>query len=270
MANIEKIKRAAKQIRIDSVNMTRHAGGGHISPVLSCADILATLYFGVLRYRTDDPQWAERDRFILSKGHAVQGLYSILQQAGFLKPEENTYGNDHTKYIGHAPKNFPGVDFATGSMGHGLSVGAGMALAAKADGNPAKVYVLCGDGELGEGSVWEAALFAAKYQLDNLVLIVDNNGLQHDSFTAEILPTGDLAEKLSAFGFETHVVGGHDIEGLLEAFHTEPQGKPIAVVAKTTKGKGVSFMENQIGWHYGIFAADDAERALKELTESEE
>ena len=269
MANIEEIKRVAKQIRIDSVNMTLHAGGGHISPVLSCAEILAALYLDTLRYKTDDPQWAERDRFILSKGHAVQGLYSILQQVGFIKVEDNTYGNDHTRYIGHAPKNFPGVDFATGSMGHGLCVGAGMALAAKANGNPAKVYVLCGDGEMGEGSVWEAALFAARYQLDNLVLIVDNNGIQHDSYTDDILPTGDLEEKLSAFGFEAYTVDGHDIDALLAAFHTEPKGKPIAIVAKTIKGKGVSFMENQVAWHFGVLTEDDAKLAMKELTESE-
>ena len=267
MANVETIKKVALKARRDIVEMTLRAGSGgaHIGSSLSCADILATLYCGVLRYKTDAPDWNERDRFILSKGHAVMTQYSVLEQVGFLKAEDNTYGLDHTRYIGHSPKGFPGIEFPSGSMGHGPSLGAGMALAAKRDGNPARVYVLCGDGELDEGSVWEACLFASKYALDNLTVIVDNNGIQHDSLVSNILPTGDLAPKFKEFGFFTVEADGNDPESLLKAFEADSCGKPKAIIAKTVKGKGVSFIENRVEWHHGRLTPELAAKALEEL-----
>lgn len=267
MTNLERIKKAALQTRRDVVEMTLRAGqaGGHIASALCCADILATLYFGVLRYKAEDPCWDQRDRFILSKGHAVMAQYSVLEQAGFLNPKDNTYGLDHTRYIGHSPKNFPGVEFPTGSMGHGPSLAAGMALSAKKDGNPAKVYVLCGDGEIAEGSVWEALLFASKYKLDNLTVIVDNNGIQHDAFVKDVLPSGDLAPKFKEFGFFTIEVDGNDPQALLDAFNADSCGMPKAIVAKTVKGKGVSFIENRIEWHHGRLTPELAKQALSEL-----
>ncbi len=267
MENIKEIERVANKIRRDSVKMTFHAGGGHVAPVLGCADIVASLYLGVLRYNVEDPAWADRDRFILSKGHAVHALYSILAQVGIIKEEDNTYGDDDTRYIGHAPKNFPGIDFATGSMGHGPSVGAGIALAAKKSGSPARTFVLCGDGEIEEGSVWEAAMFAVKYGLDNLTVIVDSNGLQHDGAVDDILPYGDIESKFKAFGWDTAVVDGHDIEALIEAMNTVKEGVPRAIIAKTIKGKGVSFMEGQFNWHHGRFNPDTYKQAMAELGE---
>ncbi|MDR3644232.1 MAG: transketolase [Clostridia bacterium] len=253
--------------------MTLNAGkeGGHIGPGLSVADIVATLFFGVMRIDPQNPDWPDRDRFILSKGHAVLGYYPALAQAGYF-PEQmlETFEKKGSPLAGHpCTIGTPGVDFSSGSMGHGLSVGLGMALAAKLDARDYSVYVVLGDGEQNEGAVWEAAMAAAQYHVDNLIAVIDRNGLQHDSSCAEVMDTEPLADKWRSFGWETREVDGHDIGQLLEAFQPEyrPKGKPYVIIAHTTKGKGVSFMENGVSWHHAVLTQKQAELALAEISQ---
>ena len=240
-------------IRRHGVEMTHLSGGSHIGAVFSVADIIAVLYQDILRVDPAQPDWDQRDRFILSKGHAGAAIYAALAEKGFFdRAELLTHYQNGSRLSGHVSHALPGVDFSTGSLGHGLSAGAGMALAAKMDGKPHRVFVVCGDGEMNEGSVWEAALFAAHFGLDNLVLIVDHNRMQSLDDCAHTLNPGSLAEKLNAFGFHAMEVDGHNHEALRGALSRVPAeiGKPTAIVALTTKGKGVSFMENDILWHY--------------------
>ena len=269
--NEAKVQEVARQIRIDCVEMTHRAGsaGGHLGPTFSCTEIVATLYFGgVLNYRPGEPAWMERDRFLLSKGHAVQVLYAALAEAGFF-PKENmwTFEQKGSCFSGHPPaKGVPGIDFPTGSMGHGISVGVGMALGAMHAGGKQNVYVVSGDGELNEGSAWEGIMSAPKFGLDNLTVVVDNNGFQHDAETAKVMPMNDIGCKFEAFGWEVLRVDGHDVTALYEAY-TAPRktGLPRAIIAKTIKGKGVSFTENNNLWHHGHFAPGEYEKAMAEL-----
>ena len=243
----------AWKIRRHGIEMTHLSGGSHIGAVMSVADIIAVLYTEVLHYKADEPKWEERDRFILSKGHAGAAIYAALAESGFFNIDElrSHYANG-SRLSGHVSHHLPGVDFSTGSLGHGLSAAAGMALAAKKNGKSHKVYVVLGDGECDEGSVWEAVLFANHFRLDNLVAIVDHNHMQSLDTCEHTLELESLAGKWAAFGWNVQEIDGNDHEQLRAAFakQGEQPDKPMVIIANTVKGKGVSFMENDILWHY--------------------
>ena len=229
-------------------------GDGHAGPSLSCADILATLYFGIMDIKVDEPKYPYRDRFVLSAGHKCLALYGTLIEMGFEKADVmESYNKLGSKVPGHPDmKKFSGVDFSSGALGHGLPIGAGMALNAKLKGEKQRVFVLMGDGEQGEGSNWEAAMFASHHCLDNLVGIIDRNGLQINGSTREVLDTRDLRERYSAFGWSVKVVDGHNIEELLNTFQSIPfqKGKPSMVIANTIKSKGMPFAEGNVKYHH--------------------
>ena len=265
------LERRANDMRADIVRMIAEAGSGHPGGSLSCADILAALYFGgVLEHDPRNPQWEGRDRFILAKGHAAPALYAVLAQAGYFPREElATLRKLGSRLQGHPDSNqVPGVEVSTGSLGQGLSVAAGAAAGLRLDGAPQTVFTLLGDGECQEGQVWEAAMFAAHRQLDNLVAVVDRNGLQIDGRTCDVCDPGDLGAKFAAFGWDAAEVDGHDLDALvavLGAAKAGRDGRPHAVIARTVKGKGVPFMENEAGWHGKAPNAEQAAEALAAL-----
>lgn len=243
----------AWKIRRHGVEMTHLSGESHIGAILSVADILAVLYADVMKYRPDDPVWEDRDRFILSKGHAGAAIYAALAENGFFDVEElKTHYQNGSRLCGHVSHHLPGVDYSTGSLGHGLSAGAGMALAAKKDNKKHKVYVVLGDGECDEGSVWEAVLFANHFRLNNLIAIVDHNHMQSLDTCENTLELECFADKWAAFGWNVKEIDGNDHEQLREAFGSIDGSvdKPTVIIANTVKGKGISFMENDILWHY--------------------
>lgn len=240
-------------IRRHGIEMTHLSGGSHIGAVLSAADILAVLYADILRYDPEDPEWDGRDRFIMSKGHAGAAVYAALAESGFFAPAElKTHYQNGSRLSGHVSHHLPGVDLSTGSLGHGLCAAAGMALAAKQDGKHHRVFAVLGDGECDEGSVWEAALFANQYRLENLVAIIDHNHMQSLDTCEKTLELEDFGAKWRAFGWDVIELNGHDHNALRSALTgTRNAGhKPTVVIANTVKGKGVSFMENDILWHY--------------------
>jgi transketolase len=256
--------------RRETVRLIAIAKSGHYGSVFSAAEILATLYYHVLRYDPQRPDWPDRDRFILSKGHAAVGLYPLLADVGFFDPALlDTYTRLGRPFGDHPDmRKIPGIDFSSGSLGHGLSVGVGMALAARVTGRDYRVYALLGDGELDEGQVWEAAMSAAHFKLGNLVAIVDRNRVSVDGDTAEVMDVEPLADKWAAFGWRVWEVDGHDLEALLACFAGLPNpasDRPTVIVAHTLAGKGVSFMEDRFEWHLGYLAPDDQARALAEL-----
>ena len=265
------LERRANDMRADIVRMIAEAGSGHPGGSLSCADILAALYFGgVLEHDPENPEWEGRDRFILAKGHAAPALYAALAQAGYIPREElATLRKLGSRLQGHPDSNqVPGVEVSTGSLGQGLSVAAGAAAGLRLDGAPQTVFALLGDGECQEGQVWEAAMFAAHRKLDNLVAIVDRNGLQIDGRTCDVCDPGDLGAKFAAFGWDVDEVDGHDLDALvavLGAAKAGRDGRPHAVIARTVKGKGVPFMENEAGWHGKAPNAEQAAEALAAL-----
>ena len=265
------LERRANEMRSDIVRMIAEAGSGHPGGSLSCADILAALYFGgVLDHDPERPDWDERDRFILAKGHAAPALYAVLAQAGYFPREELlTLRKLGTRLQGHPDSNLvPGVEVSTGSLGQGLSIAAGAAAGLRLDGAPQTVFALLGDGECQEGQVWEAAMFAAHRKLDNLVAIVDRNGLQIDGRTCDVCDPGDLGAKFAAFGWDVDEVDGHDLDALvavLGAAKAGRDGRPHAVIARTVKGQGVPFMENEAGWHGKAPNAEQAAEALAAL-----
>ena len=258
-------------MRIDIVRMIAEAGSGHPGGSLSCADILCALYFGgVMKHDPNNPKAADRDRFILAKGHAAPALYAALAHAGYFPREElGTLRKLGSRLQGHPDSDLvPGVEVSTGSLGQGLSIAAGLAAGQKLAEDEHAVFALLGDGECQEGQVWEAAMFAAHNKLDNLIAIVDRNQLQIDGRTCDVCDPGDLDAKFAAFGWDVSQVDGHDIEALISVFATAKEdrsGKPHAVIAHTVKGKGVSFMENEAGWHGVAPNDDELERALDEL-----
>ena len=238
-------------IRRHDVEMTHLSGGSHIGAVMSVADIIAVLYADVLHYRPAQPRWDGRDRLIMSKGHAGAALYAALAECGFFPVEElRTYYQNDSRLSGHISHKVPGVEISTGSLGHGLSVGVGMAIAAKQDGKTHRVFAVLGDGECNEGSVWEAAQTAANFQLNNLVAIVDHNHMQSLDYCERTINSGALAGKWRSFGWETIEVDGHDHDALRAALAVNNSGKPTVIVAHTVKGKGIPFMEWDILWHY--------------------
>lgn len=266
--SISEYKAFAKTLRIQAVRMVYKAKSSHVAGSLSMADLLAVLYGGILRVDPKHPDWPERDRFILSKGHACAGLYATLALKGFF-PEDwlNSFYQDGGRLAGHATHSAPGVEFSTGSLGHGLPVAAGMALSAKRGGADWRVFALLSDGECDEGSNWEAALFAPQHHLDNLVAIVDYNKIQSLGRTKEVIDLDPLADKWRAFGWAVHEIDGHDIGEIVRVFSALPftVGKPSCVIAHTVKGKGVSFMEDKLLWHYRNPSDEELQRAVAEL-----
>jgi len=259
----------AHKIRCHTVDMTYLGGSSHIGSILSIADIMAVLYGQVLKYDCNEPKWPERDRFILSKGHAGAAVYATLAECGFFDVERlKTHYQNGSTLSGHVShKGIPGVEFSTGSLGHGLGVATGMALAAKLDDKTHRVYTLLSDGECNEGSNWEAILFAPHHKLDNLTVVVDHNKLQSIKSTDETLSLAPFAEKWAAFGWDVIEVDGHDHSQIKAAFDklSSAPGKPKVIIAHTTKGKGVSFMENSVLWHYRSPQGEEYQAAKKEL-----
>lgn len=248
--------------------MVHAVDASHIGGVLSMADILGVLYTDVLRVRGDDVNWPVRDRFILSKGHCCAGVYAALAQRGFISPAElASYGRRGTRLMTHVSHLVPGVEFSTGSLGHGLPFGTGKALAAKRKGEGWRCFVLLSDGELDEGSNWEAILFAPQHQLDNLVAIVDYNKIQSLGSVSEVLEIEPLAEKFRAFRWAVKEVDGHDHGAILRSLGSVPweAGKPSCLIAHTIKGKGVDFMEDRLAWHYKSPNADQLAEALRQV-----
>jgi transketolase len=256
----------AKKIRIEVIKMVNRSGASHIGPILSIVDIVVVLYSKILNFDAQNPLLNTRDRFILSKGHAGAALYAVLAEFGFFEKERLLeYCKDGGVFSGHVSKfNIPGVEFSTGSLGHGLSVACGSALRAKMDNLDYRVFSILGDGELDEGSNWEALMFAAHKKLDNLCIIVDRNNLQSIDTTENTLALEPLAQKIRAFGWEVHEIDGHDHEALEEAMKIKTLS-PLCLIANTVKGKGVSFMENNIAWHYRTPLGEDFEKAISEI-----
>ena len=258
----------ARTIRMHALKMVHGAKASHIGGCLSMADLLAVLYGRVLRVDPARPGWADRDRLIVSKGHGAAIVYAVLAERGFFPVEQlATYCQDGTDLAGHISPKAPGVEVATGSLGHGLSIGCGMALAAKRGGCSWRVFVVLSDGDCDEGSTWEAALFAPQHELGNLIAIVDYNKMQAFGRTREVLDLDPLADKWRAFRWAVQEIDGHDVPAIINALERVPleSGKPTAIIAHTVKGKGVSFMEDNLLWHYR--PPDDAllARALAEL-----
>jgi len=241
----------ARKVRVHAIQMVNKGGSSHIGSVLSIADILAVLYGNIMDYKADDPKWCNRDRFILSKGHAGAGVYAVLAECGFFDVKElDKHCQDGSIFSGHVShKGVPGVELSTGALGHGLPVATGMALAGKLGQQPHRVFVVMSDGELDEGSNWEAFMFASHHSLSCLVVVIDRNRLQSMKSTEETLALEPLRDKLTAFGWYVIEINGHDHKELEEALEYRAD-KPVAVIANTVKGKGVSFMEDKVEWHY--------------------
>ena len=268
------LMKTANEIRKGIVTALHSAKAGHPGGSLSATEIFTYLYFEEMNVDPKDPKKADRDRFVLSKGHTAPGLYSTLAQKGFF-PKEDLVTLRHTgSYLqGHPDKKHtPGVDMSSGSLGQGLSVAVGMALAAKMQGKDYRTYCLCGDGEIQEGQIWEAAMFAGHRKLDNLCVIVDNNNLQIDGTVEDVCSPYPIDEKFKAFNFHVININGNDMEEIRNAFAEakKVKGMPVAIIAKTTKGKGVSFMENQVGWHGKAPNDEQYEQAMEELKKAGE
>ncbi len=263
------LKQIALQMRKDSLRMSLAAGksGAHYGGGFSMIEIMAVLYKEIMNIDSRNPYDELRDRFILSKGHGALAYYAALKQTGFIKEEElDTFKTEETDLYGHPSMNIPkGIEFSSGSLGQGLSLGVGSCIALKHKGNlTSKVYVLLGDGECNEGSVWEAAMSAAHYNLNNLVAIIDKNTLQYDGNTEDVLSMGNIEAKWTSFGWDAITIDGHSIEELVNAFNTE-HTKPLVIIANTVKGKGVSFMENNPLWHHSTLTAKQYEEVVLEL-----
>ncbi len=263
----------AKKIRAHVLRMVHRANASHAATCLSAADILAVLYSGILQVDPSRPDWPDRDRFILSKGHGCAAVYAVLAERGFFPKEWlETYCQDGARLPGHITSlGIPGVEVSTGSLGHGLSIGCGMVVAGKGNGQDYRVFVLLSDGECDEGSTWEAALFAPHHHLDNLIAIVDYNKIQSFGTVKEVLDLEPLATKWQAFGWAVREIDGHDFRQIENALKSAPFkiSQPSCIIAHTIKGKGVSFMENQLAWHYKSPNAEQLHQALAELEASE-
>ena len=267
---IDGLRKKANYIRSQILEMIASAGKGHIGGAFSCTDILVTLFYGgILRFDPANQNWSERDRFILSKGHACTALYAILADLGYFAISElRNYGQNGCMLRGHPDRKIPGIEVDTGSLGHGLGIAAGLALGAKMDKKDYNTFVLLGDGECYEGTVWESAMFSGHHHLNNLVAIVDRNGICATDFIKDCLCLDHLDEKWKAFGWDVSVVDGHSFEELLSAFKSlsfRKSDKPLILIANTVKGKGVSFMEGNPIWHHTVPKGEELEIARKEL-----
>lgn len=268
--NIYRLRKKANWVRNTVLDMGVRAGAAHLAPSFSCIEILVTLYYGgVLHIDPDNPDWGGRDRFILSKGHAAMALYAVLADLDFFSVSElNTFTHAGSRLGVHTENTVPGVEASTGSLGHGLSIAVGLALAAKIDRKDYMTIALLGDGECQEGSIWEAAMLAAYHKLNNLIIIVDNNGLSAIDFIGRYIKLEPLARKWRAFGWDVRTINGHSFKEIILALkdiRSHRSNRPLAVIAKTVKGKGVSFMENNPIWQYRIPVGGELELAKKEL-----
>lgn len=248
---VYELENKARQIRLDTVRSIHAGQSGHTGSSLSYVDLLVGVYYQKMRVKPEDPQWEDRDRFVLSKAHANPSLYAVLADLGFFpKKELLTLRKLHSILQGHPNrKKTPGLDTSSGSLGQGFSMAVGMALGARLRKKDVHVYCVIGDGESQEGQIWEASMAAAHYRLDNLTAIWDHNRMQIDGWNDDVMSLGDLEGKLRAFGFHVIAIDGHDMQQILDALDENPQGKPKAILARTVKGKGVSFMEDQVSWH---------------------
>jgi transketolase len=266
--DIKELEKAAIEIRKRLIKLIYEAKSGHTGGSLSSVDILVALYFHTLKLNPNNPGWAERDRFILSKGHSVESYYCVLARAGFISEEVLcTYGQFQSILAGHPILKVPGVELNSGALGHGLSAGVGMALAARRDNKNTRVFVLMGDGEQGEGSVMEAANAGSQYHLDNLTAIIDRNRLQISGYTEDIMKLDCLENRWKAYGWSVEQINGNTMSELVDVFDRLPmeKGKPSLIIANTTKGKGISFIENKAGWHHKVPDDEQYIRAIKEL-----
>jgi transketolase len=267
--DISVLREKAKTLRIEILKMLTEAGSGHTGGSLSAADIVTALYFYKMQHRPDDPKWIERDRFILSKGHAAPVLYAALALSGYFdKPLLKTLRKIGSPLQGHpCSRKLPGIEISTGSLGQGLSIANGIAMGLKLDKLNSRVYCLLGDGEIQEGQVWEAAMTASHYNLDNLCAIIDNNGLQIDGHCCDVMCVEPIVDKWAAFGWHVIDINGHDMEAIVSALDEAEtlKGKPTMIVARTVKGKGVSFFEGKVEYHGLAPTHEELEKALKEL-----
>ncbi len=266
---VTELQEKAKKVREDIIEEVYHAKSGHPGGSLSVADILTVLYFKEMKINPENPNWEDRDRLVLSKGHCSPALYSCLANRGFFPVEDlKEFRNINSYLQGHPDKNkVPGVDMTTGSLGQGLSCANGMAIVGKMNQKDYRVYCVLGDGEIEEGQVWEAAMAANKYKLDNLCIVIDNNNLQIDGTIEEVMSSYPIDEKFRSFGFEVIHIDGHDIEEIIKAFEVAKnvKDKPTCIIAKTIKGKGISFMENQAGWHGKAPNEEQYKQAIQSL-----
>lgn len=269
IGDVKELENMAKEVRKGIMEEVYNAQSGHPGGSLSVADILTVLYFNELYIDEKNPKWEDRDRMVLSKGHCSPALYSCLANRGFFSVEDlKTFRKLDSYLQGHPDMNkIPGVDMTTGSLGQGLSAAVGMAIAGKMDKKDYRVYCVLGDGEIEEGQIWEAAMSAKKYALDNLCVVVDNNNLQIDGTVEEVMSPYPIDEKFKSFGFEIIKIDGHNMQEILDAFDVAKhvKGKPVCIIAKTIKGKGVSFMENQVGWHGKAPNEEQYRMAMDEL-----
>lgn len=269
IVTIAELKAFSKTIRIEALKMVHASNSSHIGGAFSMADILAVLYGNVMHVKPESPQWPERDRFLLSKGHACSTLYAALALRGFFDSSQlTTFAQNGSYFTSHANHHIPGVELSTGSLGHALSFGCGLALAAKRRGQTWRVYALLSDGELDEGSNWEAFLFAPHHRLNNLTVIIDHNKIQSLGHVHEVLDLGPLAEKFKSFGWHVSVVDGHDHGALLKVLSEKSGDLPHIIIAETIKGKGVDFMEGRLLWHYRTPNTDQFQNALVQLERS--
>ena len=270
MSKVEELEKKAKTIRKGIIETVYEAKSGHPGGSLSIADILTVLYFNELKIDENNPDWEERDRVILSKGHCSPALYSVLANRGFFKVEDlKTFRKIDSYLQGHPDKNkVPGVDMTTGSLGQGLSIANGIALMGKLQNKNYRVYAILGDGEIEEGQIWEAAMTSNKYKLDNLCVIIDNNNLQIDGTIEEVMSSYPIDEKFKSFGFQIINIDGHNIQEIMDAFEVAKnvKNKPTCIIAKTIKGKGISFMENRVEWHGKAPTEEQYKIAMKELS----
>ena len=267
--NIQELEKKAVEVRKGIIEAVYSGKSGHPGGSLSIADILTVLYFNEMNIDEKNPKWEDRDRLVLSKGHCSPALYSCLANRGFFEIEKlKTFRNINSNLQGHPDMNkVPGVDMTTGSLGQGLSSANGMAIAGKMNNKNYRVYCILGDGEIEEGQIWEAAMASNKYKLDNLCVIIDNNNLQIDGTIEEVMSSYPIDEKFRSFGFEIIKISGHDIDEILKAFDVAKnvKGKPTCIIAKTIKGKGISYMENQVGWHGKAPNEEQYKLAMEEL-----
>lgn len=267
----KELEKKAAEIRKKTLEMIYTAKAGHLGGSMSMVDILVVLFYDKMKYDPQNPSMPERDRFVLSKGHSVESYYNILADVGFFEPERlGTYSRYGSDFIGHPTNKIPGIEICTGALGHGLSCAVGMALGCRMEGLANDTYVMLGDGELAEGSVWEAAMAAAHYRLDRLVGIVDRNMLQISGCTEDVMRLESLTDKWKAFGWSVKEIDGNDIEEIKEAFQMLPfeNGKPSMIIAHTVKGKGICFAENDAKWHHGIPNKEQYDEAMQELGEA--
>lgn len=273
LTDIKDLEKMANKVRKGIIEAVYSNKSGHPGGSLSVADILTVLYFNVMNIDKKNPKWEDRDRLVLSKGHCSPALYSCLANRGYFPVEDlKTFRNINSYLQGHPDmKKIPGVDMTTGSLGQGLSAANGMAIAGKMDGKDYRVYCILGDGEIEEGQIWEAAMSSCKYKLDNLCVVVDNNNLQIDGTVEEVMSPYPIDEKFRSFGFEIIKIDGHNLNEIIDAFDVAKnvKGKPVCIIAKTIKGKGISYMENQVGWHGKAPNEEQYKMAIEELEKND-